>query len=59
MGTYIMIIVMATSSFNRSGATDVVAEFSSSQSCIAAYNYLLKDAQERGNYILTGGCFKK
>jgi len=59
MGTYIMIIVMATSGFSKSGSTDVVAEFSSSQSCLAAYNYLLKDAQDRGNYILTGGCFKK
>lgn len=59
LAPHILIIVLATSSYERSGAATVQAEFSSSSACTQAGNALIRQAQERKNYILTWGCFPK
>lgn len=56
---WILILVLSTHASHYSGATTAQMEFSSSETCTNALKNLTKTAQERGNYILTQGCFKK
>jgi hypothetical protein len=56
---WIMVIVLATSNYTTSGASAVQVEFTSQEKCIHAINSLSTMAQDRRNYILTKGCFKK
>lgn len=57
--TWIMILIVATSSYDQSGAAGVTVEFNSQSACELAGKSLTEDAVKRGNYVLTWGCFKK
>lgn len=59
MSTFILVLVLSTSSYGKSGAASVTAEFSSRSSCQQAGDALTKQAHERGNYVLAWGCFQK
>lgn len=59
MNAFILAIVIATSSGYKTGATSVVIPFTTKELCMQAGQSLVDQAQSRGNYILTWGCFKQ
>ena len=59
MNTFILVLVLATSTLDQAGATSVVQEFNTETTCLAALTPLLKNSQDRKNYVITAGCFKK
>lgn len=59
MNTWIMILIVSTSSYHESGAAGVAVEFNSQSACELAGKSLTQDAVKRRNYVLTWGCFKK
>lgn len=59
MESLILIMVLATSSSVHSGSASIVVEFDNKQACMNAGNSLMKDAINRGNFVLTWGCFSK
>ena len=60
MGTYILIIFMATSGGSNAGTASVFQEFNSKKTCYTAGQSLVKNATiEKSNYLLTWGCFVK
>lgn len=59
MNTFILALVLASSSHNYGGAASVVVPFTTKELCMQAGDALIKQAQERNNYILTWGCFKQ
>lgn len=56
---YILIMAIATSSSVQSGASLVSTEFHNEAACERAARLLVQNASQRGNYVLTYGCFSK
>lgn len=56
---YVLIIFLATSAYSGAGASGVAVPFASEALCLKAGNALAKDAEKRGNFVLTYGCFKQ
>jgi hypothetical protein len=56
---FILIMFLATTSNSNSGTGGIAAEFNSKQACEAAGRGLYESSYERGNYVLTYGCFPK
>lgn len=59
MSTFVLILFLATSSLHKSGAAGISQEFGSEAACVAAGRALASDADKRGNYVLSWGCFSK
>lgn len=59
LATYVLIIFMATSGGVGVGNSAISQEFNTEGRCLAAGFALVKNTQERGNHILTWGCFPK
>lgn len=59
MQTFILILVLSTSSSGQSGSASVTQEFSTKEKCLSAGALLIGSIAQRGNYVLTWGCFPK
>lgn len=59
MGTWILIMFIATSSSSQAGTASISQEFDSSITCKAAGEAIIGGATNRGNYVLAWGCYKK
>lgn len=59
MNTWILIIFLANDPGFHSEASGIVQEFSENTRCISAGKAIAADAEKRGNYVLTWGCFQK
>lgn len=56
---YVLILFLATSPSSQSGAASISQQFSSQQACESVGRALIKSAEDRGNYVLTWGCFAR
>lgn len=59
MGPYILIIFLATSSYDNSGSAGISQEFHSKKACLAAGEALVNSAHNRGSYVMAWGCYSK
>ena len=59
MMNWVLIIFISTSTSTQSGAAAVTEQFFYQSRCEEAGKALVKQAQERGNHVLTWGCFKR
>lgn len=59
MGTYILIIFMATSRYADSGSSSVTQEFNSYTTCKVAGDNISKQLITSGNEVFSIGCYQK
>ena len=56
---WVLIFVIANSSFDKSSGASVVVDFSSKEACMAAQSALLEQARQKNKHVMAHMCIRK